>query len=101
MITLKKDSTLTLLESTDLPIGSLKGKDKIFYTSDSKTYSLKKVSTSNSLFLLDQETTVLFQEYWELSKIPGQVGELQGLLEAVPFKGLEQEKRALENYVFL
>ena len=44
MITLKKDSTLTLLESTDLPIGSLKGKDKIFYiekTRRGKTWTVR------------------------------------------------------------
>lgn len=98
-ISLNHDPSLTLLESPQMPIGTIKGNDKMFYTSDSHTFSLKKVSTSNSLLLLDEEKAYLFQEYWELLKVPGQVSELQGLLEAVPFKGVQEEKRALENYV--
>lgn len=100
LISLHQDASLTLLESPHEPLGTIKGKDKMFYTSDSETFSLKKVSTSNSLLLLDEEKAFLFQEYWELTNIPGQISELQALLEAVPFKGVQEEKRALDNYVF-
>lgn len=99
MISLHHDDSLTLLESSHEPLGAIKGKDKMYYVSDSETFSLRKVSTSNSLLLLDEDRAFLFQEYWELSKTPGQVSELQGFLEAVPFKGVQEEKRALDNYV--
>jgi hypothetical protein len=100
MITLHHDDSLTLIESPHEPLGAIKGKDKMFYVSESETFSLRKVSTSNSLLLLDEDRAFLFQEYWELSKAPGQVSELQGFLEAVPFKGVHEEQRALDNYVF-
>jgi hypothetical protein len=100
MISLHHDDSLKLLESPHEPLGTIKGKEKMFYVSDSKTFALKKVSTSNSLLLLEDEKAFLFQEYWELITVPGQVSELQGLLEAVPYKGVQEECRALDNIVF-
>ena len=99
-ISLVHDGSLKLLESPHQPQGTIKGHEKMFYVSDSKTFSLKKVSTSNTLLLLQDEKAFLFQEYWELIQVPGQVSELQGLLEAVPYKGEQEESRALDNIVF-
>ena len=100
LLRLTTDANVQLLESSSLPVGVLKGTDKMSFVSDTETYSLKVVVTSNSLLLVNEDgQSLLFKEYWELSQIPAQLTELQGLLEAVPFKGRDEEKRSLDNYV--
>jgi hypothetical protein len=67
------------------------------------TYSLRQVSTSNTLLLAHPESlkTVSLSSYLELQKIPPKLERLKDVLEAYPYKGPIEEQRMAEQNVRL
>ncbi len=77
-------------------IGSAGVNDTVFCTSD-KTYSIKKVETSNTVYIIPKSTSNEYKvsaqckEYYELKMIPAKISRISELLKNTEYNGLEHE----------
>jgi len=68
-----------------------------------KTFSIKKVETSNSVFMVPPSSSGSFTiesrcgEYYELKQIPGKMGQLAEILEKSLYRGIDETAEELEK----
>lgn len=86
----------SLLGQTMALIGSAGVNDTVFCTSD-KTYSIKKVETSNTVYIVPKSTSNEYKvsaqckEYYELKMIPAKISRVSELLKNTEYNGIEHE----------
>ena len=97
---------LELLQMTDVnSFGVFKGltqsNETAVFCTKIATYSLRQVSTSNTLLLAHPETfqAVSLNSYLELQKIGPKLERVKDVLESYPYKGPREEQRMAEQNV--
>jgi hypothetical protein len=96
---LENGESLSIVGSLDT---SSSGNDAVL-TSDEKTFSIKKVETSNAVYLVDPSIADKYdiqsasQDYFELKLIPARIEVIKELLSSSQYNGLDAEKENCIN----